>query len=42
MLNQLMMLAEDSAIFNLRNGILVLLLIGILIAYKIYKDKYQS
>ena len=42
MLNQIMILAEDSAIFNMRNGILLLLLIVILVGYKLYKDKYQS
>jgi hypothetical protein len=43
MLNHLLLLAqEDSAIWNLRNGILVLLIIVILVAYKLYKDKMQG
>lgn len=42
MLVQALMLAQENAIFNLRNGILVLLLIAILVGYKIYKDKAQS
>ena len=37
--NWMMLAQEGSAIFNLRNLILVAVLIGILVAYKIYKNK---
>ncbi len=37
--DDLWMLAQENAIFNLRNGILLVLLIGILVAYKIYKSR---
>ena len=30
---------DDSAFFNLRNGILAICIIAILIGYKVYKDK---
>ncbi len=39
MTQSLLMLAEDSAIFNLRNGILVLVLIAIVVVYKVVKNK---
>lgn len=32
-------LAQESAILNLRNGILLGLLIIVLVAYKLYKNK---
>lgn len=42
MLQSVLFLAQgDSAIFNLRNGILLLLLIAIIIGYKMYKNKQQ-
>ena len=44
MIAELLMLAQDapdqgSAIFNLRNGILVVVIIGLLVGLKIYKNK---
>jgi len=33
---------EGSAIFNLRNGILFLLLIAVLVAFKIYRSKQMQ
>ncbi len=39
MTQSLLMLAEDSAIFNLRNGILVLVLVAIIVVYKVVKNK---
>jgi hypothetical protein len=39
MLVNLLMLAQESTVFTLRNGILVLVLIGVLVGYKMYKNK---
>ena len=40
MLADIFMLAqEDSAIFNMRNLILVVVIVGILVGYKVYKNK---
>lgn len=39
MFKQLLLLAEDSSFLTLQNGILLLLLVGILVGYKIYKNK---
>jgi len=36
------LIADLGDYFTWWQGLLVLLLIGILIAYKMYKDKYQS
>ncbi len=39
MLSQVLLLAQDGSIFNLRNGILLAVLIVILVGYKMYKNK---
>jgi hypothetical protein len=41
MFQSLLVLAQESAIFNLRNGILLLLLIAIIVGYKMYKSRQQ-
>lgn len=41
MLHSLLLLAQESAIFNFRNGILVLVLVAILVFYKVWKDRQQ-
>lgn len=47
MIQNLLMLAQEessepSAVFNLRNGVLVLVIIVLLVGYKIYKNKTMS
>jgi len=44
MIQNVLMLAQEegSALFNLRNGILLLCIIVILVAYKVYKNKTMS
>ena len=37
--NMLMLAQEDSAVFNLRNGLLFLGIIVLIVGYKIYKNK---
>lgn len=40
--NLLMLAQDDSALFTMRNGLLLLLVVGILVGYKIYKNKTMS
>lgn len=43
MLSNLLMLAQDDgAVLTMRNGLLLLVIIGILVGYKIYKNKTMS
>lgn len=37
--NILMLAEEESAIFNMRNIILVAVIVGVLVGYKVYKNK---
>ena len=37
--NFFMLAQEESAIFNMRNIILVAVLVGVLVGYKVYKNK---
>lgn len=40
--NLLMLAEEEGYVFNLRNGLLVLLIIGLLVGLKIYKSKRMT
>lgn len=40
--NLLMLAQDDGAIFTMRNGLLLLVIVGILVGYKMYKNKTMS
>jgi hypothetical protein len=43
MIQNLLILAQDeNMVFNMRNGILLVVLIVILVGYKIYKNKQMN
>ena len=39
MMQSLLVLAEDNAVFNLRNGILLLVVIAVGVGYMMYRKK---
>lgn len=42
MMNDILVLAQDNALFNLRNLIMVICIVVLIVGYKMYKNKTMS